>query len=380
MFELTEIIEKIKQLSLLDYLTFFVFAFFIMRFLVSFVNFIYNPLKSYVKGAYNYKISVLIPARNEEKNLPKILDDLLNQTYQNFEIIVYDDNSIDETRNIIKKYNTIDSRIKYKIGEELPEKWLGKNYACYNLATEATGDYYVFIDADVRLETQMLEKSVWFAVSKKLALFSVYPQQITLTKGEILTVPLMNFILLTLLALPSLAFRWFFKSLSAANGQFMFFEAQTYRKFQPHKLMKLQKAEDISIARFYKKKRQRIRCLANLSDIKCRMYESYKEATDGFSKNIVNILGGNYVFASIFLIVSAFGLIFLFFNNIVLFLISLFANILSHFFVSRISKRSFFYDIFLSFVRIPVLANILIISIIKRIKKDNKWKGRNIYS
>ncbi len=380
MFELANIVAEIKKITFLEYIVFFITAFFLFRFLISFINFIYRPLHKFNFFSKDITVSVLIPARNEENNLPAILNDLKLQTYKKLEIIIYNDKSTDNTLKIAQNLKKTDSRIKIINGKDLPKNWLGKNFACYNLAKNATGKYLIFIDADVRLKPKLIEKTLWFVHKKNLALLSIFPYQVTKTFSEKITVPIMNFILLTLLALPSLAFRYLFKSLSAANGQFMFFNAKIYKKFNPHFLMKNKKAEDISIARFYKKKRQKIRCLANLNEISCRMYTSYNEAVNGFSKNVVNMLGGNYLFAFLFFLFSAFGLLFLAFTNYKLFFISLLFNILSHFFVSNITNKNFFENILLSFIQVPVLAHILALSVIKKIKKQNKWKGRNIYS
>jgi glycosyltransferase involved in cell wall biosynthesis len=88
------------------------------------------------------KISVIIPARNEEKNLPNILGDLENQTYSIHEIICVDDSSEDRTPEIIKKYN-----VKGITVSELPSNWKGKTWACQNGAKAAIGDILLFIDA-----------------------------------------------------------------------------------------------------------------------------------------------------------------------------------------------------------------------------------------
>ncbi len=118
--------------------------------ILSFLIFYRFPEISSVKGAGKSKgmVSVIIPARNEEHNLPLILDDLSKQTYENMEVICVDDDSSDNTANIIKN-----SPAKYLNITELPSGWRGKTWACQKGAEAAEGDYFLFIDADVRLHS-----------------------------------------------------------------------------------------------------------------------------------------------------------------------------------------------------------------------------------
>ncbi|WP_434578552.1 glycosyltransferase [Thermoanaerobacterium thermosaccharolyticum] len=99
-----------------------------------------------------YKVSVIIPARNEEKNLPYILESLKKQTYLPYEVIVVDDFSSDKTAEIAKSYG-----VKVLKNTEPPEGWTGKTWALWNGYNHSTGDLLAFIDADVRLAPRALE-------------------------------------------------------------------------------------------------------------------------------------------------------------------------------------------------------------------------------
>jgi len=103
-----------------------------------------------VKG--KYRVSVIIPARNEEKNLPLLLESLKKQTYQPEEVIVVDDFSSDETGKIGRQYG-----VKVIQNSQLPEGWTGKNWALWNGFLNSSGDVLVFLDADVRLAPHALE-------------------------------------------------------------------------------------------------------------------------------------------------------------------------------------------------------------------------------
>ena len=146
-------------------------------------------------------ISILIPARNEEENIGSLLTGLINQTYQSIEIIVYDDCSTDHTTQIVTKLALQNSKIKLINGKELPQGWLGKNHACHQLAEAAQGDYFLFLDADVSLKPDLVASTFFHLKQNNLGLLSVFPIQKMKTMGEWITVPLMHFILLSLLPL-----------------------------------------------------------------------------------------------------------------------------------------------------------------------------------
>ena len=108
------------------------------------------------EGHQDYLISVLIPARNEEKNIRIILNDLICQPYSNLEIIVFDDQSDDLTASIVSETAKTDPRLKLICSEFLPDGWLGKNFACHSMAQVAKGDYLLYIDADVRISDTII--------------------------------------------------------------------------------------------------------------------------------------------------------------------------------------------------------------------------------
>ncbi|NCU32632.1 MAG: glycosyltransferase, partial [Candidatus Moranbacteria bacterium] len=91
-------------------------------------------------------LSVLIPARNEEKNIRNAVDSVLKNNYPHLELIVLDDHSTDRTGEILASYS--DSRLSVIKGKPLPKGWIGKNWACHQLSQKAKGDIIVFSDAD----------------------------------------------------------------------------------------------------------------------------------------------------------------------------------------------------------------------------------------
>jgi len=105
------------------YIAYFVLVFSVIQLLVAFVNLIFRQNFSRVKTNYSGLVSVLIPARNEEKNIATILNDLQNQNYHNIEVIVFNDQSTDRTVEIITEFTKKDARIKLVNSNGLPEGW-----------------------------------------------------------------------------------------------------------------------------------------------------------------------------------------------------------------------------------------------------------------
>lgn len=110
--------------AIMIWLAYFIYGFIILRFMVSMINLLTGQwLKTAVRGYHVHSplISVLIPARNEGSNIGLILSDLLQQDYANFEVLVYDDLSTDNTLQVIKEFTLKDPRIKLLKGLSLPE-------------------------------------------------------------------------------------------------------------------------------------------------------------------------------------------------------------------------------------------------------------------
>ena len=263
----------------------FVIGFTLFQFLVVLTNLFFKDNLNSPDSNFNGLVSVSIPARNEELNIESILTCLQRQDYKNIEILVYDDQSTDRTGEIVSQFMKQDNRIKLIESGGLPPGWLGKNHACHELSKRAKGKYFLFIDADVRLSKNIIIQTITTSEKHNLGLLSIFPIQEMQTFGERITVPNMNFILLSLLPL-ILVRKTKFHSLTAANGQFMLFKSSVYQHVYPHKKMKDSKVEDIEIARYYKESNIRIACTTGDERVSCRMYTDFNEAVDGFSKNI----------------------------------------------------------------------------------------------
>jgi hypothetical protein len=213
---------------------------------------------------------------------------------------------------------------------------------------------------------------------KKLNFVSVFPKQIMVSGGEKSVVPLMNYILLSLLPL-FLISKTRFTSVSAANGQFMLFDAEVYTSLQPHKIFKKEKVEDIQIARYLKKYHFKIDCLTGNEDLGCRMYRSYDDALNGFSKNMAAFFGNSHLLGFIFWLITTFGFImvaiYLHWGWLVLFILGM---LLTRIFISMGSLQNIFMNILYIIPQQINMGYILCLSVWKRFNKTLEWKGRNI--
>lgn len=290
------------------YLAYISFLFLGMQLLNVVLNLLFKQRIKNSRAENKELISVLIPARNEETNISSILSDLQKYKNEHLEIIVFDDESTDNTVKVVQDFAAQDKRIVLIQSNGLPQGWLGKNHACYQLAQKAQGKYLLFLDADVRIEANVITDAVNYMNRFNLKLLSVFPTQIQKTFGEKTSVPVMNYILLTLLPLVFVRISPF-KSHAAANGQFMLFDAEIYRKIQPHLLFKNSAVEDIKIARHFKKVKLKIACITGEKRIQCRMYQSFNEAVKGFTKNVFMFFGNVPFLAFLFWAFSAFGFI-----------------------------------------------------------------------
>jgi len=324
------------------------------------------------------RVSVLIPARNEEKKIGFLLERLiLNKNI--FEILIYNDESTDQTAQVVSDFEKKDSRIHLIQGNSLPKGWLGKNHACFELSKRAQGDFFLFLDADVLIFGNLIEDVLFYLKTKNLGLVSLFPKQILKSWGEKVTVPMMNYILLTLLPLILVRFSPF-SSHAAANGQFMFFDASLYHKMKPHEYFKSVAVEDIAIARYFKKKRIKVSCLTGEIRCQCQMYSSYQEALNGFSKNIFQFFGNIKVFAFTFWLFSSFGFIPILFvwpDYFFLYAIGVICTLL---FYSLAARQNLFLSLLLWPLHLIFILHVLFYSFILKKRKSVLWKDRPICS
>ena len=237
-------------------------------------------------------VSILIPARNEEKRIKPCLRGMLTQDYPSYEILVLDDRSTDNTANVVRSFSRYNKRLRLLEGKELPKGWLGKPWACYQLAKKANGEWLFFTDADTWHYPETLKRTVQMAEAKQADVLSLFTRQITKTWMEALVVPVMAFHLLAFV--PA---RWTLdrknplSRFAGVSGQFIFIRRKVYKAFKGHTVVKSEIVEDLKFGMLAVKRGYQV-VLGNGCDFSfCRMYTSATEVWHGFSKNFFPAVG-----------------------------------------------------------------------------------------
>ena len=238
-----------------------------------------------IKAADMPLVSVLVPARNEEENIEGCIRSLLVQTYPNFEVLVLDDHSSDRTGEILAGLAAQDERLHILQGQDLPEGWLGKNWACQQLSQAARGELLLFVDADTTHQPNTLSQSVSALLTEQVDLLTALPRQLVLTWGERLVVPVLYFSLMVFVPLP-LAYRLRLPVFSVAIGQFMLFRRTAYERIGGYAAVRAHGADDLALAREVKTKNLPWRLADGGLHTRTRMYRNFKQVYEGFSKNL----------------------------------------------------------------------------------------------
>ena len=135
----------------------------------------------------NGAVSILIPMRNEAENVEGVLTSVAaSLLIPEREILVLDDHSEDATSALLQGF----PRAITYAGIDLPEGWLGKNFACHQLVTHSKGEYLVFVDADVRVSDSAIAAAISYMDSLGWDFISPYPRQLAETFFERLIQPL----------------------------------------------------------------------------------------------------------------------------------------------------------------------------------------------
>lgn len=230
-------------------------------------------------------VSVLIPARNEELNIRTCLESLLKQDYADYEVLVLDDGSTDNTASIVSEIAGKNSRVRLVTGEKLPAGWNGKAHACQQLARHASGDWLLFVDADTIHQPDMLNSVMSLALVQKPALLSGFPRQIASSITQKVTIPVFNFIIMSWFPL------WWLQRdnqprPSFANGQFLLFPKEEYWRVGGHEAVKSRILEDVWLGAEVYRKKGRVLAVDLSPVVACHMYQDFGQMWQGFAKSI----------------------------------------------------------------------------------------------
>lgn len=230
------------------------------------------------------RLSVLIPARNEAATIGAALDAVLANDGAEFEVVVLDDGSTDDTAGIVQERAARDPRVRLVAGRALPPGWNGKQHACWLLSQSARHDLFVFIDSDVRLAPDALAAIAHYMDRKRLDLASGFPRQITLTLAEKVVIPQILVLLFGYLPIP-------FARLSgspgfaAACGQLIAVRREAYARAGGHAAIGGSMHDGLHLPRAIRASGGRTDLFDGTPVASCRMYDSFAGIWSGFSKN-----------------------------------------------------------------------------------------------
>lgn len=245
----------------------------------------------YLRRLYSYpappawpRCSVLVPARNEEPNIGRCTNSLLVQDYPDFQVIVLDDNSTDRTWQILQEFALKDPRLILIKGKPLPDDWLGKHWACNQLAQAADGELLVFVDADTYHEPGMLRGAAAAMVDERAALISALPRQIVVSWSEMLSIP--AFYLGMLCGFPlELTRLQRNPPLFAILGQFLVFRRDAYDAAGGYAAVRHNVVDDIAIGRRVHAMGLKYKLLDGDGLVSCRMYRNFDQVWKGLTKS-----------------------------------------------------------------------------------------------
>jgi chlorobactene glucosyltransferase len=365
-------------------------VFLIVLFLIAISNITWFRRLDRYPGVETFpKVSVLVPARNEEGSIVACLEGLINQDYPNFEVIILDDNSLDRTALLVEQFIQGDQRLQWVKGKVLPEGWLGKHWACHQLAEVAQGDYFLFLDADTILDPPVIREAVNAIYGERADFISVLPHENMETLGEKLVQPFFLWAVFSFMPL-SLAYRLRLPVFAFAIGQFLLFRRSAYALIGGHAAIRDDVVDDLALARKIAQKGLKWRLVDGGMRVTCRMYHSLREVISGFSKNYFAAFGYNlirYSFIFAWLLVAFLGPILV--VGLGLFGIhiphltterALIAILLSLGLFGLVYYRLRFPIILVFFYPLTILLNgfVAIRSLIQAVLGISNWKGRTL--
>lgn len=227
-------------------------------------------------------VSVLIPARNEEATIEAACAHALGSTGVTVEVIVLDDHSTDRTRTILDRVD--DARLRVASAPPLAPGWSGKQSACAQLATLASQDLMIFVDADVRLAPEAVSRIAGFMQRHNVGLASGFPRQIVGSWSELLLLPLIHFLLLGFLPMGMMR-RSLSPAFGAGCGQLFITRRIDYDRAGGHGAIRASLHDGIKLPRAFRAAGIQTGLFDATGIAECRMYSNASSVWEGLTKN-----------------------------------------------------------------------------------------------
>ena len=232
-------------------------------------------------------MSVIVPARNEARNIERCVRSILRTTWTSLELIVVDDRSEDGTGDLARAAAAGDLRVRVIDGTPVPEGWFGKQWACDTGARAARGSTLVFTDADTDHAPELVARTMHAMRARSIDFFTVGCFQELVTFWERVVQPQLFYILATRYGGAGEVNRARRSSDKIANGQYMVFTRAAYDSVGGHAAVKGRPAEDLALAQLVHARGLRSELALALDEMSTRMYRSLSEVVNGWTKNIV---------------------------------------------------------------------------------------------
>lgn len=334
-------------------------------------------------------VSILVPARNEaDRVLEKSIQSMLDQIYKNYELIVLDDRSIDDTKKILERFEIRDSRFEIVDGVEPDKTWLGKPHALHQAFQKAKGEWILTTDADIIFAPETLQTVVAYAEKNDFDALTLIPKQIFGSFWETLFMPV--FAWFCVLAMPLHRVNNAKRKESMGVGNFFMFRRDVLENIGGFSTVKREVAEDLRLAEIIKRKGYKLRIDYAPDLLETRMYSGFREIWEGFTKNLFSGMKFSLIKTLLGAIsISLFGVLpiflaftALFFGNFIFFtplVLIYILQILVFAFVQREWQGNALYALLAPF-GLALFTAILINSTVKVLSgKGVTWKGRSIY-
>ena len=231
------------------------------------------------------RVSVIIPARNEEAGIAPVIRSVLASTYPDFELLVVDDRSTDATASHVAALAASDSRLRLVSGADLPPGWYGKPWACYQGYQAATGDVLVFTDADTRHEPALLAHAVGALGEESADLVTIAPRQRCISFWERVIMPQI-WVLLGLRFHPDTVNHARRERDVIANGQFICVRRGSYENIGTHAAVRGEVAEDLALAQAFWRSGLKLHFAFAEKLMETRMYTGLAHLVEGWTKNL----------------------------------------------------------------------------------------------
>jgi len=333
-------------------------------------------------------VSILVPARNEAlRVLEKSISSMLDQTYKNYELIVLNDRSTDDTQKILEKLKTQNPKLKIIEGREPEKDWLGKPHALQQAFEHSGGEWILTADADIIFAPETLQTVVSYAEKNDFDALTLIPKQIFGSFWEKLFMPVFGWF--CLLAMPLHRVNDRNRKESMGIGNFFMFRRAGLEKIGGFESVKSEVAEDLKLAEILKNEKCKLR-IDYAEFIETRMYSGFGEIWEGFTKNLFSGMKfsiAKTVFGSFSILIFGvlppiLAIIFLLSKNFSLFMplfITYFFQTLIFVYINLKWRGNIFYA-FLAPLGLALFLAILANSTVKVLSgKGVTWKGRTIY-